>query len=152
MLKNLKSQQCLSCLMCIADSKMLRGWLSRCACVQYQVYTFELSSLENWIMNHCTCRQRVWKESNWPNMILSLLVVVFAVVVIVQLIRLAFSDCDLTLQFADKFGRKVGKYGKLFTWYTDHPNKCLKQWLFFKKKTKNLKTITRKKCAAMALQ
>ena len=45
-------------------------------------------------------------------MLLSLLVVVISVVVVVQVIRLAFSDCDLTLQWADKYGNKVGECNK----------------------------------------
>jgi hypothetical protein len=45
-------------------------------------------------------------------MILCALPVITLIVVIVQLVRLALSDCDLSLQWAEKFGKSVGKIRK----------------------------------------
>ncbi|KAK7104073.1 dehydrogenase/reductase SDR family member 7-like [Littorina saxatilis] len=51
-------------------------------------------------------------------MILELLVGVAALIVIVQVTRLVLSDCDLTLQWAEKFGKKVGSLKGQVVWVT----------------------------------
>ena len=42
-------------------------------------------------------------------MVLMLILGVTGLLVVVQLVRLAITDCDLTLQWASRFGKKVGK-------------------------------------------